>query len=267
MHTAVVFLVQYPVALGILGAVLFAAIRWMLVAADRRRCEWFLVASCLAVPAAGSCEAITKWMSHLRPLKLDQFIYRIDGLLGFQMSFVLGRVALRHLWLEIIANMAYNLLPCAILALWAAYLWCASAPDSLRVLRAFALNLFLAVPIYLLIPVCGPAFSFPSFPYAAPAHFVPHWIPIDAPPNGIPSVHTSTALLILYFARRWRIGTWLASGYLVLILFATMASGQHFFFDLVTGVPYTFLVLYLTRSAWIRATHAHLSTPSALKTD
>ena len=132
------------------------------------------------------------------------------------------------------------------LALWAVYLWTRSQPESLQVLATFFANLVLAVPIYFLVPVCGPAFAFRNFPWQIPLHLEPHRMVLYAAANGIPSVHTSTALLIVWFARRWKLGRILAPLYLALILLATMASGQHYFFDLVTAVPYAWIIYWIT---------------------
>ncbi len=243
MDTAVRFLIEYPVVLGVFAAVLFSAVRLSFVPADRKRCEWFLAASALALPAAGSCDALTRWMSHLTPIKLDLYIFQIDAHFG-QPSFLLGQFVGRHFWLEAVSNMAYSALPCAILAVLAFYLWRRSEVEALTVLRTFILNLFLAVPIYLLIPACGPAYTFPAFP-VLPAHFVARGIALGGPANCVPSVHASTALLILCFAWRWRAARALGLAYLVLIVIATLGSGQHYLFDLIVAVPYTALVLRL----------------------
>lgn len=238
------FFVAFPAVAAVAVIVLVLFWRWQFRPADRKRTEMLLAATLLAVPAAAACEAVTNWLSMLRPLKYDLYIYRLDGLLGFQPSFFLGRIAARHLWLEILLNVAYGLLPCAMLAVWAAYLW-KRADESGTVLLTFVANLFLAVPIYLLIPVCGPAFAFHSFPLS-PGPVIPHLLAIHAPPNGVPSVHTSTALLVLWFARKWRFGTIAASIYLALIVFSTLASGQHYLFDLLTAVPYAMAVYALS---------------------
>lgn len=248
MSTLAAFAIRYPAVVGALLAIAIAFFRWLTVPGDRKRTEWFLVASCLAIPADGVCQAITVQLSRMVPLKLDQYIFRIDGLLGFQPSFALGQLAGRHPWLEILGQIAYGALPCAVLAVWAAYLWSRPQVETLRVLFAFMANLFLAVPIYALVPVCGPAFAFSSFPAQLPAVLAPHRIALYAPANGIPSVHTSTALLILFFAWRWKAGRVLAPVYLALILFATMASGQHYCFDLLTAVPYAAVVWSFMRA-------------------
>jgi len=67
---------------------------------------------------------------------------------------------------------------------------------------------------------------------------VPHLIALSAAPNGMPSIHTSTALLLLWFGRHWLLSRWLGCLYLVLIIAATLAGGQHYFMDLLAAVPY-----------------------------
>ncbi len=230
------FIVEYPAVAAVLFISLALFWRWLRLPGDRRRTEILFAATLLAVPAEAICQATAGWLSSLRPLKYDLYIYRLDGLFGFQPSFYLGAIADKHVWLQVVLNVVYGLLPCAVLAVWAAYLW-RRANEARGVLLTFIANLFLAVPVYLAIPVCGPAFAFPSFPHL-PGPVVPHPIALAAPPNGIPSVHTSTALLILWFARRWQAGMWLASFYLALMMLATMASGQHYLFDLIAAVPY-----------------------------
>jgi membrane-associated phospholipid phosphatase len=75
---------------------------------------------------------------------------------------------------------------------------------------------------------------------------------IDAAPNGIPSVHTSTALLMVWFCRKSRMGFVLAFVYLLLIVAATLASGQHYAVDLLAAVPYTVGVLWLAKVVALR---------------
>jgi membrane-associated phospholipid phosphatase len=108
-------------------------------------------------------------------------------------------------------------------------------------LKAFAINLFAAPLFYLWLRVCGPQYAFSQFPRSA-GPVVAHLILLNAAPNGFPSVHTSTALLILLLAWRWRGGIALGSVYLGLIVMSTLASGQHYLFDLLAAVPYAFAV-------------------------
>jgi hypothetical protein len=131
-------------------------------------------------------------------------------------------------------------LPCAMLALFAAHLWSPEG-DCRTLLEAFALNSFLAVPIYVLLPVCGPVFVFAGFPWSPPPVDM-HVIAVAAAPNGMPSVHMSTALLILIYAWRWPAGRPLGLIFLVLIILGTLGSGQHYLFDLLCAIPYTIVV-------------------------
>lgn len=260
MSTLLRFLIEYPVVVGTLFAVSFAAARLLFVPEDRKRCDWLLAASALALPASATCEFFTNWLGRLEPTRLDQYVFRFDGLFG-QPSFAMGQFVARHFWLEVISNMAYSALPCAVLAVFAAYLWRRTEAETLALLRTFILNLFVAVPIYLLIPVGGPAAAFPGFPLLPP-HFVAHVISRPGPPNGFPSVHTSTALLILWFARRRPAARILGVLYLALIVVATLGSGQHYLFDLFAAIPYAVVMIRLGKVEWRwspSATHSPVS--------
>ena len=105
-------------------------------------------------------------------------------------------------------------------------------------------NFVAIVPLYLLFPVCGPGYAFPALPGPLLAHpFLLH-----AAPNGVPSGHTSSALLILALLWPWKWARLFGFLFLGLTVFATLGSGQHYFFDLLCAVPYAAGVLYLTRS-------------------
>jgi hypothetical protein len=252
--------VEYPVLIGVAAALIFVGIRMTLVPSDRRRCDWFLAASALALPANMLSENAALRLSHLKPFKLDEYIFQIDGLLGFQPSFAIGRFLARHIWFKITCSMAYSVLPCVVLVVFGFYLWQRSESETLTVLRSFLLNLFGAVPIYLLAPACGPAFAFTGFPFTLPEHLIPHPIALSAPPNCIPSVHMSTALLILWFSRRWPAGIVLSTVYMALIVVATLGSGQHYLFDLFVALPYTAVILWIGTIAWKRSSQKeHIS--------
>lgn len=70
---------------------------------------------------------------------------------------------------------------------------------------------------------------------------------INAAPNGVPSVHMSTALLVVWFSRKSRAGLAIASVYLLLIVVATLASGQHYAVDLLAAVPYASGIVWLVK--------------------
>lgn len=204
MPTTRILLINYPEVPLTLLLVLACIVRWFLAARDQKRTEWMLVISGAALPGTMLAEKIVQSMSRLRPLKYDEFIYRFDLLFGSP-SFALGRFAAHHRWFDDALGISYGLLPIAMIAVFAAYLYLRSEAESLTTLKAFALNLFAALPLYLLLPVCGPAYAFKHFP-VSPGPVTPHLIGLAAPPNGVPSVHTSTALLVLFFLWRWNWG-------------------------------------------------------------
>src|SRR6185369_9685350 len=205
----------------------------------------FLAVVALAVPLHAAAMSGARMATYLCPYKLDLYIYRLDGWLGFQPSFALGRLVAGRVALMLPLALAYQLLPFAILAVYGAHLWRRDAWETWTMVRVFVWNLLLSIPFYLLIPVCGPAYAFPAYP-AQPAHdIVPHPIALHAPPNGVPSVHFSTALLIFWYARQLPFGAWTSGVYLLLIAAATLSSGEHYLFDLLAAVPYAALVYRL----------------------
>jgi len=241
MRALIAFVVIYPSLLGVLFALLFSFARYFAVPKDQKRTEWFIIAAALAIPANIAAEAVTKWISILRPLKYDLYIFHIDGLLGFQPSFSIGRLTSSHLWLEMLASFGYGALSLAMLAVFAAYLWRRPQAQAIALFKTFALNLCASLPIYLLIPVSGPQFAFQQFPTVIP-HVVAHPIFLSTPPNGIPSVHFSTALLIAWYARHWLLGRLLGIVYVVIMGIATLGSGQHYLVDLLLAIPYAIAV-------------------------
>jgi len=117
---------------------------------------------------------------------------------------------------------------------------------------AFVINLLVSPVFYLLVPVCGRRFAFPMFPLD-PGHVVPHMVRIDATPDGMPSLHLSTALLTVWFSRRNRAGFVLAMVYLLLIVVSALASGQHYGVNLVAAIPYTSGIIRLAKGVWLRS--------------
>lgn len=243
LHTIFYMLVAYPSVVIITLLVPAFALRWFLVAADRNRTEWLLIAPVFFKAFGVLSLFISKNLSRLRPLKFDLYVFQIDSYFG-NPSFHLGHFVAAHLWLAILLNISYDSLEMVAFGTFAIYLYRCSQLETIRLAEAFLLNLIAAVPLYLIFPVCGPGFAFPSYPALPPLPLIPHMMAINAAPNGVPSVHTSTALLILWFMWRWPWGRITGSIYLALIVLATLGGGQHYLFDLFCAIPYTALVLW-----------------------
>lgn len=61
----------------------------------------------------------------------------------------------------------------------------------------------------------------------------------------MPSLHFSSALLILWYARKLPLGRWIAGAYLLLTAASTMGGGEHYFLDLVMALPYAAMIYRL----------------------
>lgn len=228
------FFVAYPsVVIGTFLVMFFIA-RWNF--ADRKRSEYLLVMTLFSVIAGSAAQGIANHLTYLRPLKLDLYIYEIDKLFG-EPSFVFGQLVAKHLSLQYLVGISYGIIPMMMLGVFAAYLYFRSEEEAWQVAWIFGVNFIAILPLYLLCPVCGPRFAFPAFP-AFPTHIAIRAIPLWFAPNGVPSGHTSAALLIFWLMRFWTWGRLAGAIFLALTLFATLGSGQHYFFDLLCAIPY-----------------------------
>jgi len=145
----------------------------------------------------------------------------------------------------------YEAMPMAILLVYAAHLLRDGTPQ--RVLAAFALNFGAGYCLYLLLPACGPEYAFAGFPAVRPGMPALHTLQVLAPPNCMPSLHTSTALLACWFCGRWRLARWTARLNLLLTVLATLATGEHYLVDLVVAAPFTAFVYGVAQRAYIPA--------------
>jgi hypothetical protein len=203
-----------------------------------------MAAVALVLPGIGMAYALNCAVNALRPYKLDPYIFRLDGLLGCEPSFLAGQVvkALPHA-AQVALAMAYSLMPIEMVLLYWVYAW--RFPGECRTLaRVLIANLALAAPLYFLVPVAGPFYAFPGFPNLPPP-LIPHPLRLHALPNGVPSVHFSTALLCAWYARRLAWGRWIGLLYVLATAAATMGFGEHYFFDLVAAVPYAAAIVRL----------------------
>jgi hypothetical protein len=211
----------------------------------RRAKEWLLLAALAVLPGEGIAATIVTSLSKLRPGKIDLYVCWIDSFFGYP-GFRVGQFVYAHFWARILSSISYGLLGSAMLATVAVYLWQRPDREALAVATAFIINLFGAIPIYLLFPVCGPIYAFPNFPALPSAHFALQPIALAFPPNGVPSVHTSTALLVLWFLRRWPSGRIFGSIFLALTVFSTLGAGEHYLVDLICAFPYALCVAWCT---------------------
>lgn len=179
-------------------------------------------------------------VAHLRTYRLDYYVFKIDGLLGFQPSFAVGVLCRKSPLLFWSTGITYNFLTCGILIVQMLYVFKLPVAEVYRYMVTFLLNFFAIVPLYVLVPVCGPKYAFgAAFPFQVPSHVLAHPVLIPgAAPNGVPSGHVSAALLMLFFLWRWPVGRVLGGLFAALTILATLGTGEHYLLDLILAVPY-----------------------------
>lgn len=177
----------------------------------------------------------------LLPRKFDYFLYNFDGSLGFQPSFLAGRLLAysRPLyWLE------WTVYTCFGFWVSVVYAMHANSQTKLRVkvVKMLVVNAIIGFVLYFFCPAMGPKFVFPSFPYFAP-NVYSATVLFKGAPNAIPSVHFGGALLIFWFCRPWK---WLyrfLGVYVALTALAALGLGEHYLIDLVVAVPYALAIM------------------------
>lgn len=236
------FIVKEPGVPFCAGVLLFFLLRYLLK--ENRRDARIATCAFLCLAGAVVTESIANGEGHLISTRYDLYVYHVDQLLHIgEPGGALGALLLPHVWGLWVINLTYGFITGAVLLLLMAY---DSKPEFREVVYAILVNLALAPLLYAACPVSGPQFAFSGFPNL-PAFIAPHVIQLDAAPNGVPSVHFSVALVVWWYARRWRLGLVLATVYVFFTAIATLASGQHYVFDLLIAMPHTMVVVFLAR--------------------
>jgi len=175
------------------------------------------------------------------PRKFDYYLYNFDGSLGFQPSFLAGRLIDRSRPLFWIVLMVYNCF-----GYWFSVVYAAHANARVRypinVVKMLVVNALVGFSLYFFCPAMGPKYAVPSFPYFAPAiHAAPALL--SGVPNAMPSLHFGGALLIFWFCRPWKWLYRVMGVFTALTAFATLALGEHYLIDLVVAVPYALAIM------------------------
>jgi PAP2 superfamily protein len=182
---------------------------------------------CLIVlPMASGVEAT------LRPSTVDGVLRAVDVRIGLD-GFGLSRFCLGHAWAYWTAVIVYSCLPLAIALAWI-------TSRSMTFLRGALYGAFAAFLCYLAVPAVGPQYAFSNWP-ASGATVLPT-IDLTHPRNCMPSMHFTWASLAALNARgRWRV---VFGVYAALMGLATVASGEHYFADVLAAVPFVAAVQF-----------------------
>jgi PAP2 superfamily len=185
------------------------------------------------------------------PLTDDAWLYAFDGTLGFQPSFVMGRILFESVLLTRCALLVYLSLPFAMAVVCA---W--QVPVGERRMQWHMLTVLLLAGaggwlLYNIVPGTGPIYAFTrDFPMHSIAYknlpgFVLQKmaIPTMIPRNAMPSLHVGWALLLWWNCRKFPAGLRAAMlGFLGFTVIATLGTGQHYLVDLVVSLPFALAV-------------------------
>lgn len=190
------------------------------------------------------------------PRTLDLYAYSFDGSLGFQPSFVLGKLVLTHPWFGWPTTILYYSVLLPIPLAYAAYNRKFGTERRFFMLAIFFTASFLGYLFYNLFPAAGPVYVFGrDFPWAPvpAARLYVESILLDMSfmRNALPSLHMAWALLIWWNMKSVsRLLSWLAFVFLLFTVCGTLGTGEHYAVDLVVSFPFALMVQAICTS-WV----------------
>ena len=207
--------------------------------------------------------------SLLHARTLDLYAYVFDGSLGFQPSFAAGHFLNANPGLFPFVKISYEGIVLAMAALYAGFMARREKPiwELIELLFAPAM---VGYAFFSIFPVCGPHYAFAvDFPNAYLPYSLLHRLALEPipvltafPRNAVPSLHMTWALLLWLNTRglpRWARA--LAGAMAIATAFDTLATGEHYLFDLIVSLPFTLwmqaclvrTVKFTSRQRWLPA--------------
>lgn len=235
-----------------LGAFLMLGLRWLWSEQlERRRTYAVLAPAASLVFFVLSAQRALSLANLLYPKTYDLYLYLFDGSFGFQPSFLMGRAMAHSAILRIAADLTYVSLPFIMALVYALRLPKATERPSWDLITLFLLAGLGGWALYNVVPATGPAYvfsaSFPwqSLPYHSLHRLFLEQVPVNSniPRNAIPSLHMAWVLLLYWntkgLSRALRV---FLGAYVALTVVSTLGTGEHYFVDLVAGIPFAFAV-------------------------
>jgi hypothetical protein len=235
-----------------LGAFLMLGLRWLWSTGTERRKTYAVLAPGVAmVLFVLSAQRALSLANVLYAKTFDLYLYVFDGSLGFQPSFLMGRAMATSSLLRVACLLTYVSLPFVMALVYALRLPKGTERPSWDIITLFLLAGLGGWALYNIVPATGPAYvfadSFPvrSLPYKALPRLFLELVPVNSevPRNAIPSLHMAWAMLLYWNTKglsRWlRVFLLLYAG---LTVVSTLGTGEHYFVDLVAGVPFALAV-------------------------
>jgi hypothetical protein len=167
----------------------------------------------------------------LFPWKFDFVLFRMDEALGLQAATIARPLqGALHIPLYVV----YQAMVPMMIA-WFLLTQYRKHPRS--IIPAYVAELVAGPLLYAALPACGPAYAFGA-QWLHPAAAIPAVaIKLTGMPNAFPSLHIATALVFVLFApgKIWKS---VAFAFIVATGMATLATGEHYFIDLIPGLAF-----------------------------
>jgi hypothetical protein len=249
-----------------IGAFLMLGLRWLWSGATERRRTYAVLAPAAAlVFFVLSAQRALSLANLLYPKTYDLYLYLVDGCFGFQPSFLMGRAMAHSAILRIAADLTYVSLPFVMALVYALRLPKQTERPSWDLITLFLLAGLGGWALYNIVPATGPAYVFAaSFPWQALPYRSLHrlfleLVPVNGniPRNAIPSLHMAWVMLLYWNTKgQSRAMRAFLAIYVALTVVSTLGTGEHYFTDLVAGIPFAFAVQAIvapdTKSAFSR---------------
>ena len=236
-----------PIVLGPLGAIELANLLWLTIfgkESGKFNCLKLLILMMALLGGLGiSTRSALIITSYVFPATWDYHAYRIDAAFGAIPKIFAQTTTNQGPWLQALTLTVYSSLSASLFAVVGVVMRKRQA-ESLNIWRALVFPFLFAFVAYAWLPLSGPQYAFfdNQFPHAMPDPLSVAATQVVIPPayrNGMPSMHLTGAILtwMLSVAMRSRLAS-LMSGLLVIgTVWATLATGEHYFIDLVVALP------------------------------
>jgi hypothetical protein len=166
----------------------------------------------------------------LVPWKFDHVLAGLDDALGVTTAMI--AVPLQGAWRLPLGIVYQMIIPMMIV--W--YFVNRAKAGCGSVVLAYVAELSAGLPLYALLPACGPIYAFHS-EWLHPPAVQAEAVRFSGMPNAFPSLHLATAVIFVFFAqgRFWRA---ISLAMLAATALATLSTGEHYVIDLVAGIAF-----------------------------
>lgn len=229
-----------------LSSFLVMAIRavWAKDQVSTRDLLYAWVPSLLFVASDYFATTMLEWTGIAHPKTLDGYLLSFDYSLRIPLVFLAGQLYAMKPWLHNASLLAYVGLAIPIAVVYGGRL-VRFKEKAVPAMLAFLVTGPVGILFYNLFPACGPHalfqqnFPFHVFPIDQVRQIILEPVAIQGARNAIPSLHMAWVLLAWWYSRGlgW-IERGIALAFLVLTMFATLGTGEHWLVDLIVAFPF-----------------------------